>query len=209
MVVIGRHNRIFNSGQFYLSFSYACSSSSSSIGQHRLKVKSPLNVFVMRSSSVIYLIPYVSTSCYPATWSLGDGAGVNRSRLSPCLLLCSPITTRYPTWTRPSAASRSPSPCSWSRRTPLRVEAGWGCGAGATTSPAPIPCRAMTSCLHHLPLSPETVSLSLHLTVCLSSLQICLKTFESTANWLPTDDWIPSNFCTCLENFAIKDLCDH
>lgn len=154
--------------RFYSSFSYVCSSSS--IGRHRLKVKTPLKVCVMRSASVIYLLPYVSTSFYPAaTWSLGDGAGVNRSRLSQCLLLCSPTTTRYPTWTRPSAASQSPSPCCWSRRTPLRlrVEAGWGCGAGATTSPAPIPCRATTSCLHHLPPSPETVSLSVHLTVCL------------------------------------------
>lgn len=183
MVIIGRHNRMFNSGQFYLSFIYVCSSSSS-IGQHRLKVKNPLKVFVMRSSSMIYLLPYISTSCYLATWSLGDGAGVNRSRLSQCLLLCSPIATRYPTWTRPSAASQSPSPCSWSRRTPLRlrVEAGWGCGAGASTSPAPIPCRATTSCLHHLPPSPETVRLSVHLTICLSSLRICLKTFESAAN---------------------------
>lgn len=168
---------MFNSGQFYLSFSYVCSSSS--IGQHRLKLKSPLKVFVMRSSSVIYLLPYVSTSCYPATWSIRDRAGVNRSRLSQCLLLCSPIATRYPTWTRPSAASQSPSPCFWSRRTPLRlrVEAGWGwgCGAGTTTSPAPIPCRATTSCLHHLPPSPETVSLSVHLTVCLPKVLCFLK----------------------------------
>lgn len=164
---------MFNSGQIYLSFSYVCSSSSSRIGRHTLKVKSPLKVLVMQSSSVIYLLPDVSTSCYPATWSLGDGAGVNRSRLSQCLLLCSPIATRYPTWTRPSAASQSPSPRSWTRRTPLklRVGAGWGCGAGATTSPAPIPCRATTSCLHHLPPSPETVSLS----VCLPKVLSFLK----------------------------------
>lgn len=165
---------MFNSGQFHLSLSYVCSSS---IGQQRLQVKSPLKVFVMRSSSVIFLLPYVSISCYPATWSLGEGAGVNRSRLSQCLLLCSPIATRYPTWTRPSAASQRPSPCSWSRRSPLRlrVEAGWGCGAGATTSPAPIPCRATTSCLPHLPPSPETVSLSVHLTVCLPKVLYFLK----------------------------------
>lgn len=89
----------------------------------------------------------------------------------------------------------------------------WGWGwrqAGAATraqlrprlrSPAELRPAVFITFLLLLKLS---VCLSIWLSVCLKffiSLRICLKTFESTANWLPTDDWIPSDFCICLEIF--------